>query len=67
MKKNIFRAVVIGLAALTLSGELGNEQKAYYFGDTVTEGKADTSAYKYVLATATSEGGSYCAVVLKKV
>ena len=60
-------ALSVATAALTLSGELGNEQKAYYFGDTVTEGKADVSGYKYVLATATSEGGSYCAVVLKKV
>ena len=59
-------ALSIATAALTLSGELGSEQKAFFFGDTVTEGKADTSAYKYVLATAGSEGGSYCAVVLKK-
>ena len=60
-------ALSIATAALTLSGELGSEQKAFFFGDTVTEGKADTSAYKYVLATAASEGGSYCAVVLKKI
>ncbi|MCR4617853.1 MAG: beta-ketoacyl-[acyl-carrier-protein] synthase family protein [Lachnospiraceae bacterium] len=59
-------ALSIATAALTLSGELGNEQKAYFFGDTVTEGKADTASYNYVLATAGSEGGSYCAVVLKK-
>ena len=60
-------ALSVATAALTLSGELGNEQKAYFFGDKVTEGTADTASYKYVLATATSEGGSYCAVVLKKV
>ncbi len=60
-------ALSIATAALTLSGDLGSEQRAYFFGDSVTEGKADTSAYEYVLATAASEGGSYCAVVLKKV
>jgi len=53
-------------AALTLSGELGTSQKAFFFGDEVTEGVADTSAYNYVLATSAADGGSYCAVVLKK-
>lgn len=56
----------IAQAALTLSGELGNSQKAFNLGDTVTEITADTTAYKYVLATSVAEGGSYCAVVLKK-
>ena len=53
-------------AALTLAGELGNSQKAFFFGEEVTEGVADTSAYNYVLATSAADGGSYCAVVLKK-
>ena len=56
----------IAHAALTLSGELGTSQKAFFFGDEVTEGMADTSAYNYVLATSAADGGSYCAVVLKK-
>ncbi|MCQ2493036.1 MAG: beta-ketoacyl-[acyl-carrier-protein] synthase family protein [Lachnospiraceae bacterium] len=56
----------IAHAALTLSGELGDSQKAFFFGDEVTEGVADTSAYNYVLATSAADGGSYCAVVLKK-
>lgn len=60
-------ALTVATAALTLAGELGNSQKAYYLGSAVKEGKADTSAYRYVLATSQAEGGSYCAVVLKKV
>ena len=59
-------ALSIAQAALTLSGELGNSQKAYFIGDDVKAKMADTSAYKYVLATSAAEGGSYCAVVLKK-
>ena len=59
-------ALSIAQAALTLSGELGNSQKAYFLGDDVKAEMADTSAYKYVLATSAAEGGSYCAVVLKK-
>lgn len=55
-------------AALTLSGKLPAKQDAYVFEN----GKAvkttvDTTDYKYMLVTSFAAGGSYTAVVLKKV
>ncbi|MDD6234644.1 MAG: beta-ketoacyl-[acyl-carrier-protein] synthase family protein [Lachnospiraceae bacterium] len=55
-------------AALTLSGKLPSKQDAYVFEN----GKAvkttvDTTDYKYMLVTSFAAGGSYTAVVLKKV
>ena len=41
---------------------------AYYVTtEEVTKEVVDTSAYKYVLATSCAIGGSYAAVILKKV
>ena len=53
-------------AALTLSGDLPKEQKAFFFENGVEEKTADTSAYKNVLVVAVGVGGSYSAVVLQK-
>ncbi len=54
-------------ASLMLAGKLDKNQPAYIFENgTAKEITADTSAYKYVLATSFAVGGSYCAVVLKK-
>lgn len=55
-------------ASLTLAGELNATQDAYFIdGNTVKAGKTDTQNFKYVIATSYATGGSYCAVVLKKV
>lgn len=60
-------ALSVAHAALTLSGDLNKEQKAYFVTkESVKEQNVDTSAYKYVIATSYAVGGSYCAVVLKK-
>ncbi len=53
-------------AALTLSGDLPKEQKAFFFENGVEEKAVDTSAYKNILVVAVSVGGSYSAVVLQK-
>ena len=55
-------------AAMILSGELDSTQPAYNF----VNGKAvktttDTKNFKYILVTSYAAGGSYTAVVLKKV
>lgn len=53
--------------ALTLAGELGNQQLGYTFKDGAMEKKLlDTSAYKNLVAVSYAEGGSYCAVVICK-
>lgn len=55
-------------AALTLSGKLPANQNAYVFEDNKdAEITVDTSDYKYMLVTSFAAGGSYTAVVLKKV
>ena len=55
-------------ASLTLAGELGNTQDAYLMkGGNVTKGSVDTANFNYVLVTSYAVGGSYTAVVLKKV
>jgi len=57
----------IAHASLTLSGELGNEQDAYYMKDgNVRIGKVNTENFEYVLVTSYAVGGSYSAIVLKK-
>ncbi len=53
-------------AALTLSGDLPKEQKAFFFENGVEEKAVDTSAYKNILVVAVGVGGSYSAVVLQK-
>ena len=53
-------------AALTLSGDLPKEQKAFFLENGVEEKTVDTSAYKNVLVTSVGVGGSYSAVVLQK-
>ena len=54
-------------AALTLSGELGDTQDAYFInGNNVRKDKVNTKNFEYVIATSYSVGGSYSAVVLKK-
>ena len=61
-------ALSVAHAALTLSGDLATRQNAYYVTtEEVTKEVVDTSAYKYVLATSCAIGGSYAAVILKKV
>ena len=61
-------ALSVAHAALTLSGDLATRQNAYYVTtEEVTKEVVDTSAYKYVLATSCAIGGSYVAVILKKV
>ena len=55
-------------ATMILSGELDSTQPAYNF----VNGKAvktttDTKNFKYILVTSYAAGGSYTAVVLKKV
>ena len=61
-------ALSVAHAALTLSGDLAARQNAYYVTtEEVTKEVVDTSAYKYVLATSCAIGGSYAAVILKKV
>ena len=61
-------ALSVAHAALTLSGNLAARQNAYYVTtEEVTKEVVDTSAYKYVLATSCAIGGSYAAVILKKV
>lgn len=53
-------------AALTLSGMIKNNQKAYVIeNDTVRKVETDTKEFKNVLALSYATGGSYCAVVLK--
>ncbi len=55
-------------AALTLAGELGDSQNAYIFnGGEVKKDKVDTKNFEYCLATSYGVGGSYSAVVLKRV
>lgn len=55
-------------AALTLAGELGDSQNAYIFnGGEVKKDKVDTKNFDYVIATSYGVGGSYSAVVLKRV
>ena len=54
-------------AALTLAGELPAKQKAFFFNNGVVETEVDTTEYKYVLCVSVGVGGSYSAVVLKKV
>lgn len=55
-------------AALTLSGKLGDSQKAYEFADgQVKASDVNTENIEYVLAVSSAVGGSYSAVVLKKV
>ncbi len=55
-------------AALTLAGELGDTQDAYFLnGDSVKKDRVNTAGFDYVLATSYGVGGSYCAVVLKRV
>lgn len=55
-------------AALTLHGDMGDTQKAYVFSKgNVTKKDVNTKDYEYVLATSVASGGSYCAIVLKKV
>ena len=55
-------------AALTLSGKLPAEQSAYVFeGGKAEKTTVDTTGYKYMLVTSFAAGGSYTAVVLKKV
>lgn len=55
-------------AALTLAGELGDSQNAYIFnGSEVKKDKVDTKNFEYCLATSYGVGGSYSAVVLKRV
>ncbi len=55
-------------ASLILSGKLPAEQNAYIFSDgAVNKTTVDTSDYKYMLVTSFATGGSYTAVVLKKV
>lgn len=51
-------------AAKLLAGKLGNAAKAY-IGGKPTE--VDVSGYKYILSAAWGAGGSYSAVVLKRV
>ena len=51
-------------AAKLLSGKLGNTARAYIGGKA---SDVDVSGYKYILAAAWGAGGSYSAVVLKKV
>ena len=54
-------------AALTLAGELGDSQDAYFLnGDSVRKDKVSTGNFNYVIATSYAVGGSYSAVVLKK-
>ena len=61
-------ALTIAHAALTLSGDLNREQEAYLVTkETVSKKIIDTSAYEYILATSCALGGSYSAVVMKKV
>ena len=55
-------------AALTLAGELNATQDAYLIKDgKATKGSVDTKNFDYVLCTSYAVGGSYTAVVLKKV
>lgn len=55
-------------AALTLAGKLGDSQNAYIFnGGEVKKDKVDTKNFDYVIATSYGVGGSYSAVVLKRV
>ncbi|MCR4928678.1 MAG: beta-ketoacyl-[acyl-carrier-protein] synthase family protein [Lachnospiraceae bacterium] len=55
-------------AALTLAGELGDSQNAYIFNSgEVKKDKVDTKNFEYCLATSYGVGGSYSAVVLKRV
>ncbi|MCR4648602.1 MAG: beta-ketoacyl-[acyl-carrier-protein] synthase family protein [Lachnospiraceae bacterium] len=55
-------------AALTLSGDLSKEQDAYFMKDgNVRTGKVNTEGFEYVLVTSYATGGSYSAVILKKV
>lgn len=55
-------------AALTLSGDLNSEQNAYFVTkDSVTNKMVYTTSYNYVIATSCAIGGSYCAIVLKKI
>uniref|UniRef100_UPI0040252409 beta-ketoacyl synthase N-terminal-like domain-containing protein n=1 Tax=Eshraghiella crossota TaxID=45851 RepID=UPI0040252409 len=61
-------ALSVAHAAMILSGELDSTQPAYNF----VNGKAvktttDTKNFKYILVTSYAAGGSYTAVVLKKV
>jgi len=54
-------------AALTLSGKISGEQKVYVSGNNgLTEGEKDLSGVKVALAVASSKGGSFTAVVIKK-
>ena len=54
-------------AALTLAGELGDSQDAYFIGGgNVRKDKVDTKNFEYVIATSYGVGGSYSAVVLQK-
>ena len=59
-------ALSVAHAALTLSGDLTKEQKAFFFENGVEERTVDTSAYKNVLIVAVGVGGTYSAVVLQK-
>ena len=55
-------------ASLTLAGELGTSQDAYLMKDgNAKKGNVDTTNFNYVLVTSYAVGGSYTAVVLKKV
>lgn len=59
--------LTVAHAALTLAGDLTGDRKAYFVNkDSVEKTESDTTAYKYVLATAYAVGGSYSAVILKK-
>ena len=55
-------------ASLTLAGELDAKQDAYFMKDgNVRKDSVDTSNFNNVLVTSYAVGGSYTAVVLKKV
>ena len=61
-------ALSVAHAALSLSGEIKGSQSGYEFENgNVKETTVDTSNIEYTLSVSCALGGSYCAVVLKKV